>query len=56
MNFDLEKNFQDEIYKNTDIQKGICDCIGINYSDTKLVKEDTYINGITADFNYFKMI
>ena len=54
MNFDLEKTFQDEIYSNTEIQKGICDCIGINFSDTKLVREDTYINGITADFTLFQ--
>ncbi|WP_441710986.1 hypothetical protein [Helicobacter pylori] len=37
---------------NNNIQKGICSVL--DYKDFKLLREDTYINGITADFTLFE--
>lgn len=51
MNFDKEKIFQDAIFENENIKKDICACLNIKYNDSKFIREDTYINGITADFS-----
>ncbi len=48
----LEKDFQDLIASNNNIQKDICSVL--DYKDFKLLREDTYINGITADFTLFE--
>ncbi len=49
MPYRLEKDFQDLIASN--IQKDICSVL--DYKDFKLIREDTYINGITARFHAF---
>ncbi|MCI7548840.1 MAG: hypothetical protein MSA33_00080 [Campylobacter sp.] len=54
MNFDDEKVFQDAIFQDENIKKDICACLNIKYNDSKFVREDTYINGITADFSLFE--
>ncbi len=51
MNFEKEKIFQDAIFENENIKKDICACLNIKYNDSKFIREDTYINGITADFS-----
>ncbi|MFT2669279.1 hypothetical protein [Helicobacter pylori] len=50
MPYRLEKDFQDLIANN--IQKDICSVL--DYKDFKLLREDTYINSITADFTLFE--
>ncbi|WP_154403842.1 hypothetical protein [Helicobacter pylori] len=50
MPYRLEKDFQDLIASN--IQKDICSVL--DYKDFKLLREDTCINGITADFTLFE--
>ncbi|GAA7533410.1 hypothetical protein JP0015_01130 [Helicobacter pylori] len=50
MPYRLEKDFQDLIANN--IQKDICSVL--DYKDFKLLREDTCINGITADFTLFE--
>ncbi|GHQ07391.1 hypothetical protein VN0274_04530 [Helicobacter pylori] len=50
MPYRLEKDFQDLIASN--IQKDICSVL--DYKDFKLLREDAYINGITADFTLFE--
>ncbi len=52
MPYRLEKDFQDLIASNNNIQKDICSVL--DYKDFKLLREDTYINGITADFTLFE--
>ncbi|AZP95391.1 hypothetical protein CYK58_07855 [Helicobacter pylori] len=52
MPYRLEKDFQDLIANNSNIQKDICSVL--DYKDFKLLREDTYINGITADFTLFE--
>ncbi len=54
MPYKLERDFQDLIANNTNIQKDICSILEIDHKDFKLLKEDTYINGITADFTLFE--
>lgn len=54
MDFSLEKNLQDEIYLNQNIQKDICSCLNIDFDKFEPKKEDTYINGIRADFTFFE--
>ncbi|UOR77705.1 hypothetical protein [Helicobacter pylori] len=51
MPYRLEKDFQDLIASNNNIQKDICSVL--DYKDFKLLREDTYINGITARFHAF---
>ncbi|BAW50898.1 hypothetical protein JP0103_02670 [Helicobacter pylori] len=50
MPYRLEKDFQDLIANN--IQKDICSVL--DYKDFKLLREDAYTNGITADFTLFE--
>ncbi|MFT2607029.1 hypothetical protein [Helicobacter pylori] len=52
MPYRLEKDFQDLIASNNNIQKDICSVL--DYKDFKLLREDTCINGITADFTLFE--
>ncbi|GHP58585.1 hypothetical protein VN1193_04570 [Helicobacter pylori] len=54
MPYRLEKDFQDLIASNNNIQKDICSVLETDYKDFKLLREDTYINGITADFTLFE--
>ncbi|GAA8693052.1 hypothetical protein HpHA136_01240 [Helicobacter pylori] len=54
MPYRLEKDFQDLIASNSNIQKDICSVLEMDYEDFKLLREDTYINGITADFTLFE--
>ncbi|GAA8068472.1 hypothetical protein Neuguinea51_02160 [Helicobacter pylori] len=54
MPYRLEKDFQDLIASNNNIQKDICSILEMDYKDFKLLREDTYINGITADFTLFE--
>ncbi|GAA7383418.1 hypothetical protein MM0345_04410 [Helicobacter pylori] len=54
MPYRLEKDFQDLITNNSNIQKDICSVLEMDYKDFKLLREDTYINGITADFTLFE--
>ncbi len=54
MPYKLERDFQDLIANNTNIQKDICSILEIDHKDFKLLREDTYINGITADFTLFE--
>ncbi|GAA7865566.1 hypothetical protein JP0474_04210 [Helicobacter pylori] len=54
MPYRLEKDFQDLIASNSNIQKDICSVLGMDYKDFKLLREDTCINGITADFTLFE--
>ncbi|TPH77530.1 hypothetical protein [Helicobacter pylori] len=56
MPYRLEKDFQDLIANNSNIQKDICSVLEMDYKDFKLLREDTYINGITADFTLFEEI
>ncbi|UOR86159.1 hypothetical protein MPG65_07345 [Helicobacter pylori] len=53
MPYRLEKDFQDLIASNNNIQKGICSVLETDYKDFKLLREDAYINGITARFHAF---
>ncbi len=50
MPYRLEKDFQDLIASNNNIQKDICSVLEMDYKDL----EDAYINGITADFTLFE--
>ncbi|WP_231211510.1 hypothetical protein [Helicobacter pylori] len=50
MPYRLEKDFQDLIASNSNIQKDICSVLEMDYKDL----EDAYINGITADFTLFE--
>ncbi|GAA9977080.1 hypothetical protein VN0963_01220 [Helicobacter pylori] len=52
MPYRLEKDFQDLIASN--IQKDIYSVLEMDYKDFKLLREDTCINGITADFTLFE--
>ncbi|AEE71161.1 hypothetical protein HMPREF0462_1557 [Helicobacter pylori 83] len=54
MPYRLEKDFQDLIASNSNIQKDIRSVLEMDYKDFKLLREDTYINGITADFTLFE--
>ncbi|ANH46203.1 hypothetical protein AA976_07785 [Helicobacter pylori] len=54
MPYKLERDFQNLIANNTNIQKDICFILEIDHKDFKLLREDTYINGITADFTLFE--
>ncbi|GAA7066649.1 hypothetical protein HpCHN105_03260 [Helicobacter pylori] len=54
MPYRLEKDFQDLIASNSNIQKDICSVLEMDYKDFKLLREDTYINGIIADFTLFE--
>ncbi|GAA9881850.1 hypothetical protein VN0667_05210 [Helicobacter pylori] len=54
MPYRLGKDFQDLIASNSNIQKDICSVLEMDYKDFKLLREDTYINGITADFTLFE--
>ncbi|GAA9698597.1 hypothetical protein VN0005_00400 [Helicobacter pylori] len=54
MPYRLEKDFQDLIASNSNIQKDICSVLEMDYKDFKLLREDTFINGITADFTLFE--
>ncbi len=54
MLYRLEKDFQDLIASNSNIQKDICSVLEMDYKDFKLLREDTCINGITADFTLFE--
>ncbi|GAA8945252.1 hypothetical protein Kyoto169A_04760 [Helicobacter pylori] len=54
MPYRLEKDFQDLIASNNNIQKDICSVLEMDYKDFKLLREDAYINGITADFTLFE--
>ncbi|MFT2724259.1 hypothetical protein ACMWPJ_01715 [Helicobacter pylori] len=54
MPYRLEKDFQDLIASNNNIQKDICSVLEMGYKDFKLLREDAYINGITADFTLFE--
>ncbi len=54
MPYRLEKDFQDLIASNNNIQKDICSVLEMDYKDFKLLREDTCINGITADFTLFE--
>ncbi|WQY23932.1 hypothetical protein KVK14_07290 [Helicobacter pylori] len=49
----LEKDFQDLIASNNNIQKDICSVLEMDYKDFKLLREDTCINGITARLHAF---
>ncbi|WRA19676.1 hypothetical protein KVL50_07500 [Helicobacter pylori] len=51
MPYRLEKDFQDLIASN--IQKGICSVLEMDYKGFKPLREDTCINGITARFHAF---
>ncbi|WP_447374164.1 hypothetical protein [Helicobacter pylori] len=51
MPYRLEKDFQDLIASN--IQKDICSVLEMDYKDFKLLREDAYINGITARLHAF---
>ncbi|WRA30538.1 hypothetical protein KVK98_07480 [Helicobacter pylori] len=53
MPYRLEKDFQDLIASNNNIQKDICSVLEMDYKDFKLLREDTYINGITARLHAF---
>ncbi|WP_441742315.1 hypothetical protein [Helicobacter pylori] len=53
MPYRLEKDFQDLIASNSNIQKGICSVLEMDYKDFKLLREDTCINGITARLHAF---
>ncbi|WRB53046.1 hypothetical protein KVE00_07675 [Helicobacter pylori] len=53
MPYRLEKDFQDLIASNNNIQKDICSVLEMDYKDFKLLREDTCINGITARFHAF---
>lgn len=44
-----EPEVQDLVYQNTIVQDGVKNALGIP-NDMELLREDTYINGITADF------
>ncbi|MCI7048033.1 MULTISPECIES: hypothetical protein [Helicobacter] len=52
--FELEKELQDEILHNISLQKDICINLDIDFKKCKFIAEDTYINGITADFSIFE--
>ncbi len=52
MPYRLEKDFQDLIASNNNIQKDICSVL--DYKDFKLLRENACINGITADFTLFE--
>lgn len=52
--FSKEKDFQDAINSQENIKKDICTFLGVDYKKAKFVREDTYINGITADFSLFE--
>ncbi|GAA9056984.1 hypothetical protein Taitung242_01910 [Helicobacter pylori] len=54
MPYRLEKDFQDLIASNNNIQKDICSVLEMDYKDFKLLREDACINGITADFTLFE--
>ncbi|UOS14412.1 hypothetical protein [Helicobacter pylori] len=54
MPYRLEKDFQDLIASNNNVQKDICSVLEMDYKDFKLLREDTYINGIIADFTLFE--
>ncbi|WQY38119.1 hypothetical protein KVJ69_07240 [Helicobacter pylori] len=56
MPYRLEKDFQDLIAGNSNIQKDICSVLEMDYKDFKLLREDACINGITADFTLFEEI
>ncbi|GAA7788089.1 hypothetical protein HpBT0224_04730 [Helicobacter pylori] len=43
MPYRLEKDFQDLIASNSNIQKDICSVLEMDYKDFKLLREDTYI-------------
>ncbi|GAA8784828.1 hypothetical protein BTM142_05400 [Helicobacter pylori] len=51
MPYRLEKDFQDLIASNSNIQKDICSVL--DYKDFKLLREDTCINDITARLHAF---
>ncbi|GAA6928734.1 hypothetical protein E5L34_07575 [Helicobacter pylori] len=53
MPYRLEKDFQDLIASNSNIQKDICSVLEMDYKDFKLLREDTCINGITARLHAF---
>lgn len=49
-----ESKLHDLIIKNTNIQKDICNILGIKYKGVEFIHEDKYINEITADFTIKK--
>ncbi|GAA9334186.1 hypothetical protein BTM408_02030 [Helicobacter pylori] len=51
MPYRLEKDFQDLIASNNNIQKDICSVL--DYKDFKLLRENTCINDITARLHAF---
>lgn len=54
MEFKFEKKFQDAIFQNSQIQQRICECLSIDFYQSKFIREDRYINGIIADFTIFE--
>lgn len=51
--FEIEKDFQNEIANNHALQKDICAVLGLEFESCDFVREDKYINGISADFSLF---
>ncbi|GAA9671802.1 hypothetical protein HpVH120_01130 [Helicobacter pylori] len=50
MPYRLEKDFQDLIASNSNIQKDIYSVLEMDYKDFKLLREDAYINSQTSRF------
>ncbi|GAA9980569.1 hypothetical protein VN0966_05140 [Helicobacter pylori] len=54
MPYRLEKDFQDLIANNSNIQKDICSVL--DYKDFKLLREDTCINALQQISRFLKEI
>ncbi|GAA8871220.1 hypothetical protein HpRN61_03590 [Helicobacter pylori] len=53
MPYRLEKDFQDLIASNSNIQKDICSVLEMDYKDFKPLREDACINGNYSRFHAF---
>lgn len=56
MPYRLEKDFQDLIASNNNIQKDICSILEMDYKDFKLLREDTYIMALQHTSRFLKEI
>ncbi|EAI9945240.1 hypothetical protein C5534_07510, partial [Campylobacter upsaliensis] len=54
MTFAQEKDLQNEIANNQNLQRDICSALDVDFYQTRFHKETTFINGITADFTLFE--
>lgn len=54
MNFTIEKDFQEHIVKDKELQKDICDLLNVDFARASFGREIEFVNRIVPDFTLFE--